>query len=278
MSLWKHVTTIAVLVTLPTLAMALETPKKEEPAESARLESFFQRALEHPGMLRAIRIEASGHVAEDVHFLTLYGRGVGFWNRERQFTLTPEQVKKAIAIVLKHHLCLLPDDIGGEEEEPAFEKQPGPPHKRGANPRFLLRTLVLTAGNLSKTVTQEAEIPEAAPLEKGLAELAALCRKPAAHGVTAKDLEEGLALVAKGVPFREAHHMVGRFVGDCARRGISLEEATLAQMQQSIPLAEEECLQLFDPERSVSARTSTGATAPAQVTRQLAFWRQRIPS
>ncbi len=89
----------------------------------------------------------------------------------------------------------------------------------------------------------------------------------------ATDLAEWL--VRKGVPFRDAHHQVGRFVADCKRRNIRLDEATLEQMRESIPQAEDECLALFSPERSVAARNITGGTAPAQVERQLERWQQQ---
>jgi argininosuccinate lyase len=90
----------------------------------------------------------------------------------------------------------------------------------------------------------------------------------------ATDLAEWL--VRKGVPFRDAHHLVGRFVRDCAARGIGLDQATLEQMREAIPLAEPECLGLFSADHSVAARNLTGGTAPAQVARQLAFWEQRL--
>jgi len=93
-------------------------------------------------------------------------------------------------------------------------------------------------------------------------------------GLMATDLAEWL--VGQGVAFRDAHHQVGRFVGDCVRRGIGLDLATLAQMREHIPLATEECLKLFSPERSVAARDLPGGTAPAQVERQVAFWQKRL--
>lgn len=90
----------------------------------------------------------------------------------------------------------------------------------------------------------------------------------------ATDLAEWL--VGKGVPFREAHHMVGKFVADCKRDGIGLADATLEQMRRAIPLAEAECTRLFAPERSVRARTMTGATAPERVAEQVRYWRERL--
>ena len=90
----------------------------------------------------------------------------------------------------------------------------------------------------------------------------------------ATDLAE--ALVRQGVPFREAHHQVGRFVGACARQGITLAEADLAMMRESIPTATPEFLTIFDPRHSVAARDIVGGTAPAQVHRQLLRWAKTL--
>ncbi len=99
-------------------------------------------------------------------------------------------------------------------------------------------------------------------------------RAAADPALMATDLAEWL--VRKGVPFRQAHHLVGRFVGDCAARGIPLNQATLDQMRQTIPMAEAECLELFSARRSVAARNLTGGTAPEQVEHQLAEWEKRL--
>jgi argininosuccinate lyase len=87
----------------------------------------------------------------------------------------------------------------------------------------------------------------------------------------ATDLAEWLVL--KGVPFRDAHHQVGRFVGLCRERGVALDEAGLELMREAVPQAEPECLKLFDPRRSVEARDITGGTAPRQVRAQIERWK-----
>lgn len=101
--------------------------------------------------------------------------------------------------------------------------------------------------------------------------MAAAAADPA---LMATDLAEWL--VRQGVPFRDAHHRVGRFVGYCDEKKIQLDEATLEQMRESVPEATEECLALFDAQHSVESRDITGGTAPAQVARQLAQWKKRL--
>ena len=90
----------------------------------------------------------------------------------------------------------------------------------------------------------------------------------------ATDLAEWL--VRQGVPFRDAHHQVGAFVGWCAAHGKELDQATLDEMRQSIPTATEECLGLFRPEASANARDLIGGTALRQVRAQTDFWKQQL--
>lgn len=90
----------------------------------------------------------------------------------------------------------------------------------------------------------------------------------------ATDLAEWL--VAEGVPFRQAHERVGKLVAFSQQSRIALDQMTLEQIQESVPEAKPECLDLFDPKRSVAARNLTGGTAPEQVHAQLAFWRSQL--
>lgn len=84
----------------------------------------------------------------------------------------------------------------------------------------------------------------------------------------ATDLAEWL--VKQGVPFRDAHHRVGHLVGYSRKHGISLDKLTLEQMKISVPEANEECLRMWKPEKSVALRDIIGGTAPAQARVQLA--------
>jgi argininosuccinate lyase len=70
--------------------------------------------------------------------------------------------------------------------------------------------------------------------------------------------------------------MVGSYVGWCAAKGIGLDQTTVEQMRETIPLASQECLELFSAQRSVAGRDITGGTAPDQVVKQLDFWRRRL--
>ena len=76
-------------------------------------------------------------------------------------------------------------------------------------------------------------------------------------------------LVRKGLPFREAHDVVGRLVALCLQEGKDLQNLTLDQMQRISPLIDDAAYQVLTLEHVVDARTSYGGTAKAQVTTQI---------
>jgi len=101
--------------------------------------------------------------------------------------------------------------------------------------------------------------------------MAAAAADPA---LMATDLAE--KLVELGVPFRDAHHRVGAFVKYCKDRNMALDQATLAEMQETIPEATAEFLTLFDPRESVAKRRIPGATGFEPVANQVEFWKKQL--
>jgi len=89
----------------------------------------------------------------------------------------------------------------------------------------------------------------------------------AAGGFTAAtDLAD--FLVGKGVPFRQAHEVVGRLVLDCEKKGINLAELSPSELASYHEAFKEEAPALGA--RDVIARkTSEGGTAPERVAEQL---------
>ncbi len=77
-------------------------------------------------------------------------------------------------------------------------------------------------------------------------------------------------LVAKGMPFREAHGVVGRLVRLAETQGVPLDALPLADMQAASDLIDADVAQVFDFERSVARRAATGGTAPNAVVAQIA--------
>jgi argininosuccinate lyase len=76
-------------------------------------------------------------------------------------------------------------------------------------------------------------------------------------------------LVTKGIPFREAHAIVGKLVGECIRRRKRLEELSLEEFQAASGLIEADVYPALDMENVVKVRSSFGGTAFEQVKLQL---------
>lgn len=84
---------------------------------------------------------------------------------------------------------------------------------------------------------------------------------------TALDLAE--TLVRRGVPFRQAHHAVGRLVSLLAANGRSLGEVTGEELRAAHPDFEESDTELVDPLASVTRRLSPGGGSPPSVRAQV---------
>ena len=80
---------------------------------------------------------------------------------------------------------------------------------------------------------------------------------------TATDLAD--YLVKKGVPFRDAHEIVGKSVAFGVAEGRDLSDMTLEELQQFSDFITEDVFDVLTLEGSVQARNHTGGTAPDQV-------------
>ena len=88
------------------------------------------------------------------------------------------------------------------------------------------------------------------------------------------DLAE--ALVARGIPFREAHGAVGKLVLALEGQGHTLQEATVDDLISAHPAFAEADLGLMDPAESVQRRVSAGGGSPKSVHDQVSDLRRRI--
>ncbi len=99
--------------------------------------------------------------------------------------------------------------------------------------------------------------------------------KAASSGfATATDLAD--ALVRAGVPFREAHAIVGKSVSFCIHRHIELHEMDTEACADIDPLLDVDMVRALSVEACVAARNHIGGTAPAQVRQQVAEWQDRL--
>jgi argininosuccinate lyase len=93
---------------------------------------------------------------------------------------------------------------------------------------------------------------------------------------TATDLAD--YLVRKGIPFRDAHEIVGKAVALGIREGRDLSELSLEALRQFSPRIAEDVFSVLTLEGSVAARDHIGGTAPAQVRAAIARARERLAS
>jgi|TARA_Y100000310_G_C20698483_1_gene827435 argininosuccinate lyase len=84
---------------------------------------------------------------------------------------------------------------------------------------------------------------------------------------TATDLADYLA--KKGLPFRDAHEVVGKLVGYAVDRGKDLSALSAQEMQEFSDLIDDDVFSVLTLEGSVHARNHPGGTAPEQVTKAI---------
>ncbi|MCW8924423.1 MAG: argininosuccinate lyase [Gammaproteobacteria bacterium] len=91
---------------------------------------------------------------------------------------------------------------------------------------------------------------------------------------TATDLAD--YLVRKGLPFRDAHEVVGSAVAVALEKELDLSELSLEELQGFSTMISEDVFEVLTLEGSVAARNHIGGTAPAQVRRAVAEASKRI--
>ncbi|WP_309086245.1 argininosuccinate lyase [Chelativorans sp.] len=104
---------------------------------------------------------------------------------------------------------------------------------------------------------------------------AAMKRAAGSGFSTATDLADWLVREA-GLPFREAHHVTGRAVALAEVRKCGLEKLPLPALQAIHPAITDGVYSVLSVANSVKSRTSYGGTAPAEVRRQIRYWRKRL--
>lgn len=83
-------------------------------------------------------------------------------------------------------------------------------------------------------------------------------------------------LVKKGLPFRQAHEVVGKSVRYCIEHGKKLTDLSPGELRQFSPLFGSDLLDAISVETCVAARNSYGGTAPEQVRQALARGRETV--
>ncbi|MBK0126741.1 argininosuccinate lyase [Pantoea sp. S61] len=101
------------------------------------------------------------------------------------------------------------------------------------------------------------------------------CQEAAEQGY-ANSTELADYLVAKGVPFREAHHIVGETVVEAIKQGVALEALSLAQLKQFSAVIEDDVYPILSLQSCLDKRNSQGGVSPQQVAFAIAEAKKRL--
>jgi argininosuccinate lyase len=80
-------------------------------------------------------------------------------------------------------------------------------------------------------------------------------------------------LVKKGIPFREAHHVVGALVGLSERLKTPLNALPFSEVSAIHEALGEDWIEVFDLQKALAARDKPGMPGPDQVSARIEFWR-----
>ena len=83
-------------------------------------------------------------------------------------------------------------------------------------------------------------------------------------------------LVENGVPFREAHHVVGAVVQLAEKNSVQLDQIPTVEVQKIHKAFKADWVQVFDVKRAMSKRRGTGMPGPTQLRKQFTRWGRRL--
>ena len=79
-------------------------------------------------------------------------------------------------------------------------------------------------------------------------------------------------LVLEGMPFRKAHHVVGKLIALAEAKKKRLNQLTPAQLKQVDKKLTKDALKVFDLKTAMANRTVIGAPGKTELKRRLAYW------
>ena len=83
-------------------------------------------------------------------------------------------------------------------------------------------------------------------------------------------------LVGKGVPFRDAHGIVGQLVLFCIDKGIALDDMTLEEYQAISPVFEDDIYEAISMKNCVEKRVTIGAPGQEAMKRVIAVYKEQL--
>ena len=84
------------------------------------------------------------------------------------------------------------------------------------------------------------------------------------------------ALTRRGIPFREAHEIVGRVVLLAEDRGVDLPDLSLEELRGVSEAIDEAVAATLDLDAAIASRDHVGGTAPGRVREEIGRWRGEL--
>ena len=114
----------------------------------------------------------------------------------------------------------------------------------------------------------------AAMLPEARVESAAMAAAAADPNLLATDLADYLVL--KGVPFRQAHEIIGKLVSICLDRRAGFADLSLETYRAASPVFDDDVYALLDVRRSLASRTTVGSPSFKNVAGRLQAWQKSL--
>jgi argininosuccinate lyase len=83
-------------------------------------------------------------------------------------------------------------------------------------------------------------------------------------------------LVRKGIPFREAHGIVGQLVAHCEKHSMKLANLELGDFKKYSPAIENDVYKSLGAANVVNKYITDGAAGPKQAKQQIAYWKKQL--
>jgi len=83
-------------------------------------------------------------------------------------------------------------------------------------------------------------------------------------------------LVLKGIPFRQAHHLVGEVVKLAETKKCKLHQLTLEELKKISTMFDESALEIFDVTKALSRKKTFGSPNPEFVSEQVTSWKKKL--
>lgn len=160
----------------------------QEPSEdvSQRLMATVEDLLASQGPWDQVQIDVSCQTDTGYRSVHVFGRGVGIWNRERQFSLDSDRIIAMLDLLQKAGFAEMRQVYGGGDDpqgEPSAVK--------------IICSVGLTIGDLTKYVLQREKGSQSKELKELANDILKICEELAPSGTAVRTLAEGLAKITQ---------------------------------------------------------------------------------